>query len=158
MAIYCNRPQSASATIPASLLHSAFGKFIDDCENHMPTAEDNKLVLELSTVMSNFYADEGTRAQRIHSLFAEHGIHLMRTKIEDTKFETDGDISYKNFRLAIVEIKNDLGYTGAEASAQAILYYLESTRKQAPKMQESVLPCLLIVMFGSSHVVHSLQS
>jgi hypothetical protein len=63
--IYCNRPWGASATIPATLLHPIFGEFIDNCENITPTAQDNSLVPELSTAMSNFYANEDEGAHHI---------------------------------------------------------------------------------------------
>ena len=36
-----NRPPSASSSIPPTLLHPIFSKFIDDCENYEPTAADN---------------------------------------------------------------------------------------------------------------------
>lgn len=150
--IYCNRPQNASATTPITLLHPIFGQFMDDCENHKPTVQDNMLVSELSTTISNFYADEDGRAQHIREIFAKHGgIHLVRTKIEGTKYETDGDISHCDFRFVIIEIKNEFGYSGAEPFLQAIRYYLESTRRHAAMMQGSVLPCLIVINCGLYH-------
>ncbi|KAI0255336.1 hypothetical protein BJV78DRAFT_1179329 [Lactifluus subvellereus] len=146
--IYCNRPRVASATIPVTLLHPIFGQFIDDCENNKPTAQDNALVLELSEAMSDFYPNEDDRARCIREVFASYDIHLVRTEIEGTRFETDGDISHEEFRYALAEIKNDFGFSGADPFAQAILYYLESTRKQAPVMLGSVLPCMIVVIIG----------
>jgi len=98
--------------------------------------------------MSNFYPNEDGRARCIREIFAKYGIHLVRTKIEGTKFETDGDISHGAFRYVLAEIKNDFGSSGADPYTQAILYYLESTRKQAPVMRGSVLPCLIVVIIG----------
>ncbi|KAI0255340.1 hypothetical protein BJV78DRAFT_1350597 [Lactifluus subvellereus] len=146
--IYCNRPRDASTTIPVTLLHPIFGQFIDDCENNKPTAQDNALVLELSEAMSDFYQNEDDRARNIREIFAKYDIHLVRTEIEGTRFETDGDISHEEFRYALAEIKNDFGSSGADPFAQAILYYLESTRKQAPVMLGSVLPCMIVVIIG----------
>jgi hypothetical protein len=139
----------ASAPIPVTLLNPIFGEFVDNCENHKPTDRDNALVLELSTAMSAFYTKEGGRANCIREIFAKYGIHLVWTKIEGTGYETDGDILHRDSRFVIVEMKNEFGYSGAEALFQAILYYLESNRKQAPKMQGSVLPCLIVIIIGS---------
>jgi hypothetical protein len=102
--------------------------------------------------MSNFYTNEDDRARCIRKIFAEYDIHLVRTKIEGTKFETDGDISHEGHRYVIAEIKNDFGSSGADPLAQAILYYLESTRERAPAMRGSVLPCLIVIMIGSYHI------
>jgi hypothetical protein len=73
-----------------TLLHPIFGEFIDDCK-HQPTDRDNTLVLELSTAMSAFYTGEDGRARRIREIFANYGIHLVRTRIERTGYETDSD-------------------------------------------------------------------
>jgi hypothetical protein len=45
-------------------------------------------------------------------------------------------------------MKNEIGARGAEPYAQASLYYLESTRKQALAHPGSVLPTLLVLFFG----------
>jgi len=38
--IPCNRPSGFSPTLPPTLLHPVFGKFINDAENSIPTADD----------------------------------------------------------------------------------------------------------------------
>ncbi|KIM89780.1 hypothetical protein PILCRDRAFT_196256 [Piloderma croceum F 1598] len=53
--IRLNRPPSAASATPSTLPHPIFGKFINECENHEPTAADNKLVLTLSAAMSGFF-------------------------------------------------------------------------------------------------------
>jgi hypothetical protein len=135
-----------------TLLHPIFGQFRDDCENNKPTAQGRALALELFPAMSALYTNEGDRAHCIREIFAKHGIHLVRTKIEGKKYETDGDISHGEFRYVIAEIKNEIGSSAAEPFHQALLYYLESTRKQAPVMGGSVLPCLIVVIIGSYHI------
>jgi hypothetical protein len=62
--IVWSRPRTADATIPVTLLHPIFRQFIDNCKNHQPMQEDNKLVLELMGTMSNFFPDENARAGR----------------------------------------------------------------------------------------------
>src|SRR5262245_4986771 len=37
------RPPTAAPKIPITLLHPVFGQFVDDCQNHTPMVDDNKL-------------------------------------------------------------------------------------------------------------------
>ncbi|KAM6501181.1 hypothetical protein JOM56_004195 [Amanita muscaria] len=147
--IYCNRPRDAFAPIPVMLLHPIFGQFIDDCENYKPTEKDNAFVLELSTAMSKFYLDEAKRADSVRQLFTEkYDIDFVQTVIEGI---TDGDIgrtNRRNLRFAIIDFKNDVGSKGAEPLLQSIHYYLESNRRRAPEMPSSVLPCMILMVFG----------
>ena len=57
------------------------------------------------------------------------------------KFTTDGDLSIGNYRFLIAELKNEIGF-------QAILYFLEATRKLAARNLNSVLPCIIVLIFG----------
>ncbi|KAF9234386.1 hypothetical protein BU15DRAFT_52671 [Melanogaster broomeanus] len=148
VAIHCNQPPSAAETVPATLLHPVFGQFLEDCETHEITKQDNILTRELSAAMSTFYSDEALRAQAVRDVFAKGGIRFTPTQIEDTKYITDGDISLDGHRFVIAEFKNEVGCTGAEPYAQASLYYLEATRRYAAKMGHSVLPCFIVLVFG----------
>ncbi len=67
-AIRWNRPPSATSSIPSTLLHPIFGEFIDDCENHKPSPDDNKLVWKLSMAMSGFFEDEKARASKFREI------------------------------------------------------------------------------------------
>jgi hypothetical protein len=146
-AIACNRPSSASDVIPVTLLHPVFGEFIDDCDNYEPNKKDHDVVLKLQTAMSHIYADEKSRAKAIRDVFESYGIYLRPTKIGS--FETDGDMTSGRFVTLLAEFKNDVGWSGAEPYLQAALYYLEFTRKLAPKYSQSSLPCLIMLVFGS---------
>ncbi|KAF9235326.1 hypothetical protein BU15DRAFT_89607 [Melanogaster broomeanus] len=149
VAIHCNRPPPATEAVPPTLLHPVFGQFLDDCENHEIQWQDSRFAMELSAAMSAFYVDEAARAQAVRDVFAGcGGLHFTRTKIEDTDYMTDGDISLNGHRFAIAEFKNEVGCSGAEPYAQASLYYLESTRRHAATMAYSVLPCFIILLFG----------
>ncbi|KAG1843680.1 hypothetical protein F4604DRAFT_1823435 [Suillus subluteus] len=141
------RPHSAASTIPTTLLHPIFGQFIDDCESHEPTKEDNDLVMALSEAMCNFFDDEDKRASKFWEILQEHRIGLIPSKIQHTKYETDGDIQYRGFRYAILEAKNELGATQAEPHMQAISYYIWST---LPLVGTKCgrFPCILITLFG----------
>ena len=146
-AIACNRPSSATDVIPVTLLHPVFGEFIDDCENYEPHKTDHDFVLKLQTAMSHIYADEKSRAKAIRDIFELYGIYLRPTKIGN--FETDGDMTSGRFVTLLAEFKNDVGWSGAKPYLQAALYYLEFTRKLAPKFSQSALPCLIMLVFGS---------
>jgi hypothetical protein len=144
------RPPYAAPSIPIALLHPVFAQFVDDCQNHTPTADDNKLVLTLSTDMSEFFADEKSRAARFREILMEHGIMLAASEIEGSLCKTDGDIRWKGLCYLILEAKNELGGGGAEPLFEAILYYLKCMRKWSEKDARSRLPCLIMYLSGSS--------
>jgi len=146
-AIYCNRPHTAQATIPPTLLHPVFGQFLDDCETLEVTPEDNSLALGLHIAMSSFYTGENERAIAVRDEFSKWGLNLVVSKTPDG-FETDGDISVKDHRFVISVIKNEVCSTGAEPYSQAILYYLEFTRDFAGKLRGSSLPCMILLAVG----------
>ncbi|KAG1887287.1 hypothetical protein F4604DRAFT_1675279 [Suillus subluteus] len=124
-----------------------FGQFIDDCESHEPTKEDNDLVMALSEAMCNFFDDDEKRASKFREILQEHRIDLIPSKIQHTKYETDGDIQYRGFRYAILEAKNELGATQAEPHMQAISCYIRSTLPLVGT-KRGRFPYILITLFG----------
>ncbi|KAG2084900.1 hypothetical protein BD769DRAFT_1374621, partial [Suillus cothurnatus] len=148
LAIRWDRPRNAADTIPSTLLHPIFGEFMDDCENHEPTAADNKLVMALSVAMSGFFTNETFRASKFREILQEHGIDVRATTLSNSTCSTDGDMQYKGFRYAIVEVKNELGSTSTEPHMQALLYYIHSTKTFANKKPSFRFPCLAITLFG----------
>ena len=145
--IYYNRPYTAEAMIPPTLLHPVFGQFLDDCDTLEITPEDNSLALRLHITMSGFCHNENERAKIVRDEFSNFGLHFVVSEIGN-QFETDGDMHVKEHRYAITEIKNEVCSTGAEPYVQASLYYLESTRKFAGKMKRSSLPCMILLVVG----------
>ncbi|KAF8802373.1 hypothetical protein BYT27DRAFT_7173144 [Phlegmacium glaucopus] len=150
-AFHFDRPPSAATTIPPTLHHPIFGKFIDDCQMHVPTREDNALVLALSA-LSQIFENETARAAAFREILKNHGIMTIATGVEGTEYKTDGDMQYNGLRYLIIEVKLEIGSTGAEPLFQAILYYLESMRKQMTTSLGSPLPCLIIYLFVGAHV------
>ncbi|KAL4063596.1 hypothetical protein V8B97DRAFT_1990688 [Scleroderma yunnanense] len=145
--IYCNRPHTAEATIPPTLLHTVFGQFVDNCNMHQITPEDDSLALGLHTTMSDFYADEDTRAKAICAEFSKFGIHFVVSRTSNG-YTTHGDISVKGYHFVIAVFMNELCSTGAEPYHQAILHYLDSTRHFAATMRDSPLPCMILLFLG----------
>ena len=102
--IHWNRPPWAAPCIPSTLLHPIFGEFKDDCRNYKPTAADDKLVLKLSTEMSDFFDNEAAQASKFREILRDSDIDTSATVVEGTGFTTDGDIQLKGFRFVILEV------------------------------------------------------
>jgi len=94
------------------------------------------------------YTDEDTRASKFRETLAENDIVMTATRIDGTKYSTDGDMHWKNFRYLILEAKLEIGAKGAEPLFQAGWYYQEFTKKPTIKSLGSPLPCLLISLCG----------
>jgi hypothetical protein len=147
-AIACGRPRGTADTIPVTLLHPIFGRFLDDIDTHEPTTEDNAFAHELSTIMADFHAREEVRGFALLKVLQKWGISLVQTTIDGTQYRTDGDLQHNQHRYMIAELKNEVGSGTAEPYCQAAAYYLESTQKLAPDFPKSPLPCLLLYIFG----------
>jgi len=135
--------------IPIALLHPVFGQFINNCQNHTPTMDNNKLVLSLSRAMSKFYINEYARAAKFQEILMEHSIMLVASEIEGSQCKTDGDLRWKGLCYIILEAKNELGGGGAEPLFEAMLYYLKSMRKQSEEDAHARLPSLIIYLSGA---------
>ncbi|KAG1904979.1 uncharacterized protein F5891DRAFT_925229, partial [Suillus fuscotomentosus] len=130
-------PRKLKETIPATLLHPAFGQFINDSQTHTTTEDDNNIVHELANVMLAFYKDEKSE---------------WKHKVQDTAYAMDADmfidIHNHHHLFVIAKFKNKAATSNSEPYLQALSYYLESIRTYAPRMSESALPCLLLIHFG----------
>jgi hypothetical protein len=129
-----------------SLFHRIFGEFVDDAENYVPTPDDVPFFLAFVEAMANVYKLEDGRQDTVLDIFEKHKMYIKPTSIG--KFGTDGDLSSGKFRFLIFEFEIEIGAGGAEPFFQAILYYLEATRKFAGRHSNSVLPCIIILIFG----------
>ncbi len=148
-----SRPRAADATIPVTLLHPIFRQFIDNCKNHQPIQEDNKLVLELMGAMSDFFPDENVRAAKLRAILTKHGIPVDTSTITSKghHFPTDGAVSINGHLVAITEvIKGEVGSKGAEPYAQVILYYSHSNAAKSQEFSQFNFPSLLITAFGQT--------
>jgi hypothetical protein len=94
--------------------------------------------------MADFHEDELARAAAICEVLTRNGIPLVTTTIEGTAYTTDGDLQHNRHRYLIAALKD----RAVDPSAQAAMYYLESTRKLALECPKSSLPCLLLYTFG----------
>jgi hypothetical protein len=149
--IVWSRPPANEATIPVTLLHPIFRQFVDNCENHQPIQEDNKLVLELVGAMSNFFPKENVRAAELHNILTTHGIPVVTSTItsKGRDFYTNGDVAVNDHLVAIIEVKGEIGSGGAEPYAQAIMYYAHSNAAKSENSKFN-FPSLLITVFGQT--------
>ncbi|KAG2362906.1 hypothetical protein BDR07DRAFT_1450949 [Suillus spraguei] len=151
--ITCGRPRDLEETIPATLLHPVFGQFIDDCQTHTITGEDNNLVNELANAMSALHETEDIRAQAVKKVLAGYGLDFqLSSKVPRTAYVMDALISVtvrnNQHPCVIAEFKNEIGSSTSEPYMQAVTYYIESTRTFASKMSGFALLCFLFIVFG----------
>ena len=144
----CNRPPSAVATIPITLLHPIFNEFKADCEAHQLTREDNTLALELSSAMSSFFPDEKARQKEFIKVLERHGLFIIPAEIMGMKYQTDGDMHYKWFPYFICELKHEMGSKGAEPIFQSAVYYTSHLRQQERLSPHSPFPCLTLYLIS----------
>jgi hypothetical protein len=145
------RPPNADETIPVVLYHRIMRDFIDDCNNHQPIDKDNNLVLQLTDSMSRFFPKEENRTDQLLRILHHHGIPTTSPPVK-LKFQTDAAIQFgRDYLLSIFEVKAEIGSTGAEPHAQAVLYYAHQNSKKAaenPTFKPFNFPCLIVTIFG----------
>jgi hypothetical protein len=73
--------------------------------------------------MCDFYKDEAGRRQGICHILQTYGIDIRPGAIGGSEYKTDGHVATPTHPKFILEIKNEIGSTGAEPSLQALLYY-----------------------------------
>lgn len=142
----CNRPYSNSTALPVTLLHRVFGEFVDDCKHLVPTPADVKLLCDIVEPMVNIYKLEDDRRDKLLEIFQDNEIDVKPSVIG--RYATDDNLSYFSFQLLITEFKNEIGSEVAEPYFQALIYYLETMRDVVPKRSHSVLPCIIVLIFG----------
>ncbi|KAG6329174.1 hypothetical protein ID866_9916 [Astraeus odoratus] len=145
--IFCNRPHTACASIPVTLLHNVFSQFLDNCETHNITPGDNSFAEELHIAMSDFYSTELSRVNAISDVLWRWKIYPTVTVTTDGP-RRDDDMFKNNHYYLITTIENEVGSARADPWTQASLMYLKLTSKSAVAMAGSTLPCIIVILFG----------
>jgi hypothetical protein len=135
-----------SATIPIELYDPILGQFQDDCKSYKPTKQDFAFALELSHSMSEFYGDEKGRAENTRKVFGNYGLEFLAAQIDG--YTTDGDMRYKDFCIAPLEVKPELCMGKAGPLFEAAWYYVAFMRHQLHDNLRSRLPCLILYAAG----------
>jgi hypothetical protein len=150
--IIWSRPPAADETIPVTLYNSILRKFVDDCANHEPIYEDNKLALELAVGMSQFFDIEEHRTQTLRRILIENGISVTEPSLTHPQgrgvLRPDLAIECGKELISIIEVKLEIGNTGAEPYAQTVLYYTHFGRETAAQLSTFNFPCLIVTVFG----------
>ncbi|KAF8550759.1 hypothetical protein OG21DRAFT_1419186, partial [Imleria badia] len=147
----CLSPRDLEETIPVALLHPVFGQFLDDCETHSITAEDNAFTEWLANVSSDFYDNAEQRADEVNAVLASYDIGLCVTTHKGTEPEghqVNGHLSVGEYPCVIAQFRERMVASVSEPYMQTPACYLERTRMQALENTGSPLPCFLLAFFG----------
>ena len=147
----CSRPPSREPGLPLTLLHPVFGEFVDDAKTIAPTRNDYTAAHSLKQAMCDFYKDEAERRQEICRILQTYGIDIRPGAIGGSEYKTDGHVATLTHPKFILEIKNEIGSTGAEPSLQALLYYRVFCDQFGLWDDDSTChPCLIAFLAGQS--------
>ena len=96
--------------------------------------------------MSKFYDEEKGRAEEARKLVGEYGIGFLAAEIDG--YRTDGDLRWKRFCAAVLEVKPEMVLGHTEPLFQGGWYFVAFTRSQLQDNLASHLPCFLIYLCG----------
>jgi hypothetical protein len=145
----CGRPANLESSIPLTLLHPIFGQFVEDAKTVAPTRHDYATADKLRREMCEFYPKEADRRHKFCLAFEEYGIHIYAGNIGASQDSTDGHFCKCNHPMLIAEIKNDIGWKGAEPYLQALLYYcIFCDQYKLWDDGATCHPCLIIFLAG----------
>lgn len=119
----CNRPPNREPGISITLLHPVFGRFVNDCKNVTPVTKDYAAAYTLRRRMCEFHGDEAKRRSQLMDILNEYGIDAQPGSIGSTECRTDGHIFTRSHPTLIIEVKNEIGWKGAEPTLEALAYY-----------------------------------
>ncbi len=146
----CNRPPTREPKVPLTLLHPVFGKFVDDCKEITPIAKDYACARELKMRMCSFYPNEGERRSDFIDIFNSYGIDIQPGHFGKSESRTDGHLLIKNHPKLVTELKNEIGWKGAEPSLEALVYYDAICRdKKLCGDVSTCHPCFIVFLAGN---------
>jgi hypothetical protein len=150
---FCNRPRSVFST-PITLLHRAFGSFVDDSENHRALvlnadSETSAFVLAFADMMCQFLPSGG-RAEMVRELIMEHfQIKLeAAAEVPETRHMAGGQASVGSHVYLNVEGENEACGAVADPAIKSLICGHYHVHKEAGKFLDCVFPCLHLYFFG----------
>jgi len=110
--------------------------------------------------MSIYYDDEKERAKQARKDFGHYDLEFVASQING--YRTDGDLRWKSFSVAIINMKPELCLGSAEPLLEAAWYYIALTRDHLEANPGSHLPCMILYIAGDCtcllrHVHHILM-
>ena len=136
--------------LPLALLDPVFAKFTDDCRTAKPTAAAYECARHLKIEMNRFYGDEVHPVHALCEILTIGGFEINPGPIGESNTRTNGHF----FRLLILlEATDEVVWTGADPTLQALLYYEIFTQhyKLWTDVLSSVYPCFIITLAGKVH-------
>jgi hypothetical protein len=160
MAFYgCNRPPTREPGLPLTLLHPVFGKFVEDAKMISPTRNDYVVAHDPSQSMCKFYINEATCLKEICRVLLDYGIPIQPGPIGASEDRTDGHVCTAICPKFILELKNEIGWKGAEPSLQALIdliYYRVFCHEYNLWDDVSTChPCLIAFLVSRSQSYHT---
>jgi hypothetical protein len=134
--------------VPLTLLHPVFGQFVDDCQKTRLTVADYNIAKVLREKMSAFYPNEGERGNEICKALQKYGIAVHPGPIAGTEYKTDGHVCTCDGPILIIELKNKIGWKGAEPNLQLALYFRIFCHELGLFGDDSRHPCFVIFFAG----------
>ena len=161
-----HRPSVKEFGLPTTLLHPAFGKFVDTFNNRhdILNRNDYEFATYFSNAMSDVYEGRNGEAKRnaeANRLLSEYlNKSVKRTNLGFGVSQTDGSV-FANIGTVmssevltlILEVKNEMGVGGCDPSIQGLGYYLQClANTESPSMrfarEYTVMPVLLVCISG----------
>ena len=151
-----HRPHYLDFGITTTLLHPAFGKFVDifTGQNVEDIRSDNEFAIRFSSTMCQVFSDESKRNTEVNCMLSEYlnsdiqPAHLVPGK----KSETDGTlftmVNGARVPLCIFEVKNELGSGSSDPTIQGLGYYMQILQSKSHFRECTSMPVLLLSISG----------
>jgi len=155
-----HRPSHQDYGLPATLLHSAFGKFVDCCKSsECCDCNDYQFTSKFCQKMCEVFRNELNRNYAVNNLLSSYlgknvseahllpGIH---SATDGALFFVSEEQQQPKVPILIVEVKNEMGIGSSDPNMQGFGYYLQMLKsKFYSKWRDcTVMPVLLLSITG----------
>lgn len=113
-----------------SLYYVGFQNFMDNCAQIKPTPDDYSFAMELCTEMAKYYPSEVERQTALCQLLVKYSPNS--NIVMSKRGEGRCDIVIDD--LIYIELKNEVGSTGAESFSEAVSYYIQHIHSKGYKV------------------------
>lgn len=142
-----NRPRGTE-DLPVTLLHPAFGQFLDDCDAIVPTHLDYDFALRLSDHMRGFPWDDDVRIRKFNDLVSSYlgaRFKLVRETLPSTAYASDGHAIVDGRLLVLAAAESKAGAKRADPFVKASYFYVQWSRLgERSARSESFRPAVLV--------------
>jgi len=162
-ALLCGRPLNREAVLPASQYDENLAKFRHNLDTIVPTPSDVETFYHLRSALTDFFSNEAQRCSKLTDVLTKGVIPaesvLQRGSVSN--YSTDGDLRVDTVAgrciYFVLEVKNEVGQSGAIPEFEAPYYWIEQIRiilrSWAPPENDLAsvnFPVILLQHFGQS--------